>query len=217
MKGKIVLKVGGSLVSGDNLLPLCHTISSLGKRHSLLVVPGGGQYADLVRMHYRKYCLSESTSHLMAILAMEQQAYLLANLIPGSRMVHNPRAFAAGNTRGVFVWAGFSYLAHCDKLAASWEVTSDSMAAFVSCVVGAELLVLLKDQDGVLNADPRFSPGTSLIPRVTRKELSRYRCTDSQFARYLPPNTSCWVINGNQPQRLIQLLDQGKTLGTEVV
>ncbi len=54
-----VLKVGGSLSRGNGLESLCREIGRLGRRHHLLVVPGGGEYADQVRAAYQRYSLDE--------------------------------------------------------------------------------------------------------------------------------------------------------------
>ena len=44
-----VLKIGGSLSRGNGLEVLCREIRRLGERYRLLVVPGGGEFADQVR------------------------------------------------------------------------------------------------------------------------------------------------------------------------
>ena len=80
-----VLKVGGSLSRGDRLHGLCQEIGRVGLRYRLLVVPGGGEFADLVRNHYSRYSLGETTAHRMALLAMDQYGCLLGDLVPGSR------------------------------------------------------------------------------------------------------------------------------------
>ena len=54
-----VLKIGGSLSRGGGLERLCREISRLGERHHLLVVPGGGGFADQVREAYRRFTLDE--------------------------------------------------------------------------------------------------------------------------------------------------------------
>ena len=78
-----VVKVGGGL--SDGALPaLCSTLGELGQRHPLLVVPGGGGFADAVRDADRRFRLHPPTSHRMAILGMEQFGWLLSDLIPGA-------------------------------------------------------------------------------------------------------------------------------------
>jgi aspartokinase-like uncharacterized kinase len=122
-----VVKVGGGI--GDDALPgVCAALGELGKRHRLLVVPGGAGFADAVRDADRRFGLHCHTSHRMAILAMEQYGWLLSDLIPGVP---------------VLLPAGLPL----DELPASWAVTSDSIAAWVAHRVGAERLVLVKAAD----------------------------------------------------------------------
>ena len=45
---------------------------------------------------------------------------------------------------------------------------NDTLAAIVARSIGADLLVLLSDIDGLYTADPRKDPNARLIPRVTR-------------------------------------------------
>ena len=51
---------------------------------ALLVVPGGAAFADAVREHDGRFALRATTSHRMAILAMEQFGWLLSDLISGA-------------------------------------------------------------------------------------------------------------------------------------
>ena len=70
------VKVGGSLIGCAK-----EVMRSLGRisGHGFLVVPGGGPMADLVRELWSMGQLSLEASHWMAVLAMEQYAYLLAD------------------------------------------------------------------------------------------------------------------------------------------
>ena len=82
-----VVKVGGGLAreAGDDALrALCAAIGERGRRHRLLVVPGGGGFADAVRDCDQRFGLSDEAAHRMAILAMEQFGWLLSELIPGA-------------------------------------------------------------------------------------------------------------------------------------
>jgi 5-(aminomethyl)-3-furanmethanol phosphate kinase len=130
-----VVKVGGGV--GDALPRVCAGLSELGRRHRLLVVPGGAGFADAVRDADRRFALHPHTSHRMAILAMEQFGWLLSDLIAGVP---------------VLLPAGLPL----DDLPASWDVTSDSIAAWVAHKVGAERLVLVKAAHGPGVVDEYF-------------------------------------------------------------
>lgn len=213
-----VLKVGGSLADSDCLVPLCREIGELGRRHRLLVVPGGGPFADTVRHAYRRWRLSETAAHKMAVLAMDQYGYLLCNLIPGAVPVTSLAAVEpvcrAGNAP---VLIPSQLILSLDPLPHSWAVTSDSIAAWVATVVGAPRLILLKDVDGLYSADPKRAGPGQLLTEVTFDQLKECGGVDE----YLPvvlsqARVEAWLINGGHPERLRELLARGQTLGTHV-
>jgi aspartokinase-like uncharacterized kinase len=128
-----VVKVGGGI--GDDALPgVC---AALGGRRSLLVVPGGGRFADAVREADRRFGLSDETAHRMAILGMEQFGHLLGDLIPGAELCSDLDTITGRPS--VLLPAGLPL-----DLPASWDVTSDSIAAWVARKAGAGRLVLVK-------------------------------------------------------------------------
>ena len=111
-----VVKVGGGLAreAGDDALrALCAALAEAGARHPLLVVPGGGEFADAVRAHDRRFGLRARTAHRMAILAMDQFGWALADLIPGAAR-RGPRAPCATGVVSVLLPAAL--LAERDPL-----------------------------------------------------------------------------------------------------
>jgi aspartokinase-like uncharacterized kinase len=203
-----VVKVGGGLAreAGDDALrALCAAIGEAGRRHRLLVVPGGGAFADAVRECDGRYGLSDAAAHRMAILAMEQFGWLLSELIPG----------AVASTEiggdGLRVLLPAAVLAH-DPLPASWDVTSDSIAAWVAREAGAQRLVLVKPVDGLYREWP---PPEGPLARVGVDELGRLGGVDAHLGEVL--STETWVVNGREPARLLELLEAGRTLGTVIL
>jgi 5-(aminomethyl)-3-furanmethanol phosphate kinase len=205
-----VVKVGGGL--SDSALPaLCATLGELGKRHPLLVVPGGAVFGDAVRDADRRFGLSAATAHRMAILGMEQFGWLLSDLIPGAVRCADLTRIPAGRT-AVLMPAGLPL----DALPASWQVTSDSIAAWVADRVGAGHLVLVKDVDGLF-ADwpPRGEP----LARLTVAELAALR--PAGVDEHLPAvlagtRFETWVVSGRDPARVAELVESGTTAGTRI-
>jgi 5-(aminomethyl)-3-furanmethanol phosphate kinase len=209
-----VVKVGGGLGrgAGDHALrALCATLGELGERHPLLVVPGGAWFADAVRDADRRFALSATTSHRMAVLGMEQFAWLLSELIPGAERCVELVRPAAGHT-AVLLPAALPI----DELPASWQVTSDSIAAWVAGHVGAERLVLVKEVEGLFAEWPaRGEP----LARLTAAELAALRPggVDEHLPTVLERAAfETWVIGGRDPQRLAELLERGTTVGTRI-
>jgi aspartokinase-like uncharacterized kinase len=208
-----VVKVGGGLGRGagdDALRALCVALGELGERHPLLVVPGGAWFADAVRDADRRFGLPATTSHRMAVLGMEQFGWLLSELIPGAERSAEPRAGAGRTT--VLMPASLSL----EGLPASWQVTSDSIAAWVAADAGAGRLVLVKEVDGLFADWPaRGEP----VPRLTVAELAALR--PGGVDAYLPTvlaraRFETWVIGGREPRRLTELLDRGTCEGTRI-
>ena len=159
-----VVKLGGALSAVPGALDAVGAaLGRLGRRHRLLVVPGGGPFADAVRAFEARDRLSADAAHWMGILAMNQYAHVLAERIPGAALVEEPgRLDAALGWAGVVVLAPYRWLRAADVLPHSWNATSDSAAAFVAGALDAARLVLLKPASGGAElVDPCFG---SVLP-----------------------------------------------------
>ena len=211
-----VVKVGGGLAreAGDGALrALCAAVAAAAARHPLLVVPGGGAFADAVREHDRRFALRPETAHWMAILAMDQFGWALADLIPGAALC--ARLEAVRET-GASVLLPAALLMRHDPLPRSWAVTGDSIAAWVAGAAGAARLVLVKPVAGLYRTWPAAGDP---IPRLTVDELGALR--PAGVDEHLPAalrdaGVETWVIDGREPARLAELLDEGRTAGTLV-
>jgi 5-(aminomethyl)-3-furanmethanol phosphate kinase len=205
-----VVKVGGGL-GADALRPLCSKLGELGRRHRLLIVPGGAWFADAVREADGRFGLPAAAAHRMAILGMEQFGWLLSELIPGAERRADLARVRAGRTT-VLLPAALPL----ERLPASWDVTSDSIAAWVARQTGAGRLVLVKGVDGLF-ADwpPRGEP----LARLTVAELAALRT--GGVDAYLPivlegAPFETWVVGGRDPHRVVELLERGTTAGTRI-
>ena len=142
----IVIKLGGSLLAHPAQLDAVLAIvrdAAIDSR--VLLVPGGGPFADAVRQVDRDLGLSDDAAHWMAVLAMDQYAHLIISRLKGSALVEDVAeiGFALAADR-VPVLAPSRWIRDADPLPHIWGVTSDSIAAWIAGRVGAERLVVIK-------------------------------------------------------------------------
>ncbi|MFZ0653991.1 MAG: hypothetical protein WAZ97_24440 [Pseudolabrys sp.] len=139
----IVVKLGGSLAGSRHLVDWVGALASCGGRS--VVVPGGGPFADAVRQAQAKIGFSDSAAHHLALIAMEQFGWALASLNPNFRVADS--AIAIGNALragNVPIWSPVKMVLDCREIPASWDVTSDSLAAWLAGQIGARQIVLVK-------------------------------------------------------------------------
>ena len=142
----IVVKVGGGLLASPGSLDrVLAVITDAAAGTRLLIVPGGGPFADAVRQVDKVMALGDDAAHWMAILAMDQYAHLLASRLPAAGLASDIPQVRSYLDRGVIpVLAPSRWLRAADPLPHSWDVTSDSIAAWVAAELGARCLVLVK-------------------------------------------------------------------------
>jgi aspartokinase-like uncharacterized kinase len=216
-------QVGGALArdrGGRALRALCAVIGDAAARHPLLVVPGGGRFADAVREEDARHGLAAATHHRMAILAMDQFGLMLADLVPGAGACENLDAAAAlaRDGRAAVLLPAALVLAASD-LPASWDVTSDSIAAWVAGRARARRVVLLKSVPGLYAGPPAGEPiaGLTASRLAALQREGHASGVDAHFAVALAAaGVEAWVIGGRDPSRLVELLDTGATTGTRL-
>lgn len=138
-----VVKLGGSLLTGGYLRGWIEVLARSGR--ALVVVPGGGAFAEQVRAAQERWHLDDYTAHRMAILAMEQMAHLLCGLEPRLGRLVDTTGWGSGDPPpAAQVWFPVASMFADDSVPRSWDVTSDSLAAILAGRLGADGLVLVK-------------------------------------------------------------------------
>ncbi|MDD1663106.1 MAG: uridylate kinase [Methanomicrobiales archaeon] len=188
----LVVKVGGSLFpeAGRIIAVLRES------RRPLLLVPGGGPFARMVR----SLQLPDDPAHWMATLAMDQFGwYLAAGGLPVTHEISVPR--------GVEILLPYRVMRERDPLPHSWDVTSDTIAAWVASELGLGLLIL-KSVDGITRDG-------ILVPRV----IEPFPCTEVDpclipFA--LAHGVRTTVLNGRAEGRIRDFLAGREVPGTVI-
>jgi (4-(4-[2-(gamma-L-glutamylamino)ethyl]phenoxymethyl)furan-2-yl)methanamine synthase len=159
-QGLTVVKIGGGILAIPGAFErVTRAVATASKKARLVVFPGGGPFADIVRDIDGKMGLSPSSAHWMAILAMDQYAHVLAEQIADAEIVDGSAGIAKVHERGgIPVLAPHRWLKSADELPHTWSVTSDSLAAYIAALLGAHRLVVIKPREGGMELmDPHFT------------------------------------------------------------
>lgn len=185
--------------------PLMGVLLALAEEgYSFLVVPGGGPMADLVRDIYSRGSLSQEAAHWMAILAMEQYGYFLAD---GNEAALTREICRPEECGGVRVLLPYQPLIENDRgLGHNWDYTSDAVAALVAAQLSAPL-IKATDVCGVILEGKAVSdiPASSLLGRIS--------CVDQGTIELLCgplKGSSIWVLDGTDAHRFYRSLKSGK-------
>jgi hypothetical protein len=182
-------------------------------------VPGGGKFADAVREYDKKFKLPAEIAHRLAIVAMDQYGIVLSQLIPDSCMcnkLEDAQRFSKAGKVPIFFPSKMMF--QDDALEASWDVTSDSIAAYIAEKLNAKKVVLITDVDGIFTEDPKTHADAKLISEVSVADLLG-REERTSVDKYLPKllsksHVECYVVNGKHPQRIKALLSGEQTICT---
>lgn len=138
-----VVKVGGSYAHYPGLADLVSALAQGGGR--AVIVPGGGPFADCVRREQPRIGFDDRAAHRMALYAMAAYGAALASfsrhLVPAGSTEAVRAALDAGS---VPVWLPLELTQGRSGIPESWEMTSDSLAAWLAGRVAAERLIFLK-------------------------------------------------------------------------
>lgn len=141
-----VVKLGGSLWDSPCLMDWLERLVEIPDR--VVIVPGGGPFADQVRVGQARWDFDDATAHEMALLAMEQMAMMLCALRPGLVTAADPDAIHGALARGqVPIWLPSRMVLADPAIAADWTVTSDSLAAWLGSRLDVHGLLLVKSAE----------------------------------------------------------------------
>jgi aspartokinase-like uncharacterized kinase len=166
-----VVKLGGSLANSDELPKWLDVIAATGAGRVVLV-PGGGPWADAVREAQKQEGFDDRTAHRKALRAMEQFAEVLAGMrpeiIPAASIAQLDEIL--GNDR-IPVWMPYDMVVAEPVISESWNVTSDSLAAWLARRLNVATLLLVKSLE-IRGVQPEI------------EELVRRGWVDAAFAEF---------------------------------
>ena len=157
----IVVKVGGSLFDHVGFGPAIRRWLDQ-FREPVMLVAGGGLFADAVRTYDSIHGLGEECSHWLALRAMVVSAQLVSSMIGEMPNITVLDAYA--------LWEVNSVLPH------TWAVTSDSIAARIAERFAATRLILLKSVDLPSGISWPDASKAALVDEYFPEAVSRLTC-----------------------------------------
>jgi len=165
-----VVKLGGSLGRDPVLKEWLETLVELGSGR-VVIVPGGGGFADEVREQQELWRFDDLAAHNMAVLAMAQMAIMMQGICPALALATSDSDLRrAVQQARVPVWLPFEVLREHRDTLTNWGVTSDSLAAWLANRLNAEGLVLVK----ACAIEPSMDVARSAAAGIVDHEFARF-------------------------------------------
>jgi aspartokinase-like uncharacterized kinase len=197
----LVLKLGGSLAESGRLLG--HLALLRRARRPVVIVPGGGPFADAVRAAQKAMGFSDAAAHDMALLAMHQMADALCDLEPRLVAAETLESMAAAwRRRRLPVWLPMKLSEGDRRIPRDWSITSDGLAARLA--------------ERLADAEVALVKSCSVRPRASAAQLARAGIVDPVFPVIVARARLAWHVVGEGGEaRLQALLDAApkSTLG----
>lgn len=204
MSIKQVVKIGGSLFPNYAI----DLAKKLENTNSLIVL-GGGEFANLIRKYDSEINFSQETNHWTAIDCMDIIAKLVNDKVESTKLVYSiDDAIAISDEGFTPIFVVSKFLREDDPFECSWDVTSDSIAAYISHRLNANLLIVT-NVNGIYTQEPK-EPGSTFISKIDAKTMLNF--PESSIDVMLPTlllkfGTNCYVVNGKYPERVLSLID----------
>lgn len=178
-----VIKLGGSLIGSQELNHWLQIIAEQGDG-KVIIVPGGGIFADAVREAQKLSAMDDKTAHQLAVMSMDQFGVMMAGINPGLATGASELELAerGWQHRGI-VWLPSKMVMADDAIAASWDVTSDSLAAWLAHKVGAAHLLIVKS----------LKPSSKTL---SIKEITDQDVVDPHLKKYIrDKDFKSWILH----------------------
>lgn len=184
----LVLKLGGSLTGSDRVQSMIGLITQA--QRPVIIVPGGGPFADSVRSIQPKLAFPDPIAHAMALLSMDQMGLYLESLHPRLTTCQTLAQFGLALQGGqIPVWLPYA-LQHTDPtLPTDWTVTSDALAARLAERISGASVALVKS--------------CPVPPDSDLDHLTRLGIVDPVFAPTVRRTHLTWGVYGTGDEPLL--------------
>jgi aspartokinase-like uncharacterized kinase len=158
----------------------------------------------------------------MAILAMDQYGFFLSQVIPNNKICRFLKSAKEVSKSGIVpIFLPFNMLSKGNLLEATWDITSDSISAYLAIRLKVSKLILLTDVDGIFTQDPKKVSEARLMSEVSASDLktrSDRTSVDNRLSYFLlNRRIDAYVVNGKHPYRVEALLADQPTIATRII
>ena len=197
-----IVKLGGSLAHTPHCAAWLEALAVWGG--PLILVPGGGPFADCVRAAQAAMRFDDAAAHRMALLAMEQFGVALAAHAQVFALAASREELTSSLRTGrIPVWLPAKMVLAAQDVPETWEMTSDSLAAWLAGNFGADRLLLIK---------PR-----GLKAPVSAQDLAADKIVDPLFPRFAAQShAEVWLAGPASLDTAAHLLQCGGMPGTKL-
>ena len=196
MTPALVIKLGGSHARSALLRPWLDAIAA---SDGIVLVPGGGPFADTVRMMQPSIGYGDQAAHDMALMAMAQFGCALSAM--SDRLVYcdDLRSLRAREGR-IPVWSPWPGLRGARDIPPSWDITSDSLALWLARELDAGAVLLVKHRTAP-NVGPEALADEGIVDRAFPTFAARYRGAIHIAGPEDVPTR--WIDPGDPPGQLV--------------
>lgn len=190
-----VVKIGGSLLGSPELERWLEIFVKFSDGN-IVIVPGGGIFADAVREAQKRTKISDACAHKLAVMAMDQFALVLANINPLLAIAKTECEIDERTWQHrAIVWMPSHMVLADDTIPQSWDVTSDSLAAWLAKKLNAKQLILVKSD----------KPNGS---ELCLKQMTKDGVVDEAFGDFvLNKNFKSWMLKKTDFEHFLEGVD----------
>ncbi len=174
-----VFKIGGKILENSKNLEC--TISQLKKLYDdntlqkIIIIPGGGSYANFIRSIDKKIVLGDDLAHWTAIFSMDYNGKDVNKQFPDLECIDDFKDIRSAK-RIFCIFLPYNYLKKKDELQHSWDVTSDSITIYIANKLNLNECYLIKDIDGIYNKN------NEVIKEISTIQYKNYK-KDGKLAK----------------------------------
>ncbi len=148
---RVIVKIGGSLLNYSKQLEQVLQVIDNDYENEIIIVPGGGIFADTVKNIQEKLDINDDIAHWMAIKATEIYAIYISEKLSRGVLCENLQEIENYlSRRYIPIVLPFKIMYRLDILPKTWKATSDSIAILIAILTSSDLTILLKVIDGLI-------------------------------------------------------------------